>query len=409
MTVATLFGELVAFLLLAPGAFAQDSGVIGVNMTFPAGYGTPLYLAPSDVAGAVPVLNWNNYVADTAWPPTQGTNDLLDSTGANTGVGLSMSGVNNGWYNGGTITSASTPDAKLLNCIFVLRSGGSDTYTFNSLPAVGNYDVYVYLSGQDNADEVVVQCQNNGVSYYQTAPGQAITNNQVLAQGNNTTPGTYPNCNYVKFSGVAPAANAISFVVNNGPSPGDNGGVAGVQLVPSSPTFFAIAPQPQTTLVPLGQNATFTAGTVAVPAVATTYQWYEISGGVTNLIAGATTSSYTTNSPTASASYFVVVGNGSTTLTSSVAVLNLYNSAYTDGTWNTSSGSWNTPGNWVGNTTASGIGATASFVNGLGGIVTLDNAAGFTVGTSIFGVSGATTVQPAWTINSGSPAGFDDG
>ncbi len=98
-----------------------------------------------------------------------------------------------------------------------------------------------------------------------------------------------------------------------------NGGVAGLEIAPSSPTFFAIAPQPQSTLIALGQNATFTAGAVESPAVANTYQWYEISGGVTNLIAGATANSYTTNSPTVGAGYYVVVGNGSTSLTSSVA------------------------------------------------------------------------------------------
>jgi hypothetical protein len=44
------------------------------------------------------------------------------------------------------------------------------------------------------------------------------------------------------------------------------------------------------------------------------------------LIAGANTSSYTTNSPTVSAGYFVVVGNGSTSITSSVANLNIFTS-----------------------------------------------------------------------------------
>ena len=167
--------------------------------------------------------------------------------------------------------------------------------------------------------------------------------------------------------------------------------------------FSASTQQPQTVTIPAGQslNATFTVSANGNPAV-TSYQWYQISGGATNLIAGATTSSFTINSPTASGTnYFVVVGNGSTTVTSSVAGLNIYVS----GIWNTSGGSWNTPGNWVGNVTASGVNATAWFTNGLGGTVTLDNAAGFTVGTNIFGTNGATTAQTPWVINSGSPAG----
>jgi hypothetical protein len=166
--------------------------------------------------------------------------------------------------------------------------------------------------------------------------------------------------------------------------------------------FLVIGEQPQSVTIPAGQgfNATFNVSAAGNPAVAS-YQWYEVIGGATNLIAGATTTSFTTNNPTVSDDFYVVVGNGSTTVTSSVAAVNLY----ADGTWNTSGGSWNTPGNWVGNLTASGVDATASFTDGLGGTVTLDNAAGFTVGTNIFGINGASTVQPAWVINAGSPAG----
>ena len=59
----------------------------------------------------------------------------------------------------------------------------------------------------------------------------------------NTTSGTYPGCNYVVFGGVTPAtlgSNAISFVVAPSPTSGNNGGVAGVQLVPSGagPTYL---------------------------------------------------------------------------------------------------------------------------------------------------------------------------
>ena len=123
MRTATLFGVLVASLLPAPSAFAQSSGVIGVNFTFSTPYeGVALTLAASDVAGAVPVTNWNNYIANASWPATQGTNNLKDSTGANTGSGLSMSGVNNGWYNtASTVNSASTPNAKLLHDLLVVQ------------------------------------------------------------------------------------------------------------------------------------------------------------------------------------------------------------------------------------------------------------------------------------------------
>src|ERR1039458_7025625 len=94
---------------------------------------------------------------------------------------------------------------------------------------------------------------------------------------------------------------------------------------PLSSTFLAISQQPQTVTIPSGQglNATFTVSAVGNPAVSS-YQWYRISGGATNLIAGANTSSYTTNSPTVSVGYFVVVGNGSTSITSSVANLNIF-------------------------------------------------------------------------------------
>ena len=302
----------------------QQSNVISVNFTFTTSYdSTAVTLAPLDVAGAVPVTNWNNYVANSSWPSTQGMGNLQDSTGSNTGAGLTMSGVANGWYNtASTITSASTPNAKLLYNALILRSGNTDTYTFTNLPAVGKYDVYVYLSGQDTTDHVQVQCTNSGVTCYQTELGQAITNNQILAQGNNTTLGIYPNCNYVVFSGVTPSANSITLVV---PQSGStvNAGVAGVQLVPSGTTFLGFLQQPQPMTVPTGQNATFSVSVAGNPA-ATTYQWYQIIGGVTNLIAGANGSSYTAAAATTGAGYFVVVGNGGASVTSSVAVLSLY-------------------------------------------------------------------------------------
>jgi len=321
----------IGLLMVVPSGFGQVSDVIGVNMTFMTSYeSTAVTLAPPDVAGAVPVTNWNNYFAATSWPATQGTNNLEDSTGANTGAGMSIGGVKNGWRNisaNGVVTSASTPDTRLLYDSLTVTTGNSATnsYTFTNLPAVGNYDVYVYLSGQDTNDRVLVWCTNNGVGYYQTALGQTITNNQALQAGNNTTAGTYPNCNYVVFRGVAPAAKSIAFLMVNQTGAGTQAGVAGVQLVPSGSSFLGFLQQPQPVTVPAGQSAAFSVSVNGNPAVSS-YQWYEISGGATNLIAGANASSYTAIAAT-EAGFFVVVGNGSTTVTSSVAGLSIYTSA----------------------------------------------------------------------------------
>ena len=385
----------------------QSSDVIGVKMTFTTGYyGGALSLNPSDVAGAVPSMNWNNYIAQTSWPFIQGTNNLQNSAGANTGAGLYMGGVDNGWHNPGSITGTSTPNAKLLSDELESKAGIFNTYTFTNLPAIGNYDVYVYLGSENSGGaQDSIQCLNNGVTYYQLAPSTVnITNNQVLVQGANTSPAIYPVCSYVVFQGVTPSAsgNAISFVTAPSPLSGNNGGVAGVQIVPAGagPTYLNILNQPQPAYIVSGGNATFTVGAAGNPAVSA-YQWYQISGGTTNLLAGATVSSYTATDVTANGTgYFVVVGNGSLSVTSSVAPVNISVS----GIWNTSSGSWNTAGNWVGNAIANG-GGTAWFTNGQGGTITLDNTTGFTVGTNIFGIVGATSAQTPWIINSGSPAG----
>jgi hypothetical protein len=384
----------------------QVGDVIGVNMTFTTAYeSVALTLNPTDLAGAVPATNWNNYIANSSWPFSQGTNTLYNDAGANTGAGMTLAGVDNGYYNtASSITSASAPNAKLLHDVLVLRNGVTDTLTFTNLPAIGNYDVYVYLSGQDNNDQLSVQCLNNGVSYYQEALGTAITNNQVLLQGNNTTSGTYPICNYVVFSGVTPAAsgNAISFSLAPSPLSGNNGGVAGVELVPSGATFLGFIQQPQTVYIPSGQNATFYGSANGNPAVSS-YQWYSVGGGVTNLLTGATSSSYTTNAPTLNGtSYFVVAGNGSINVTSIVAALNITD----NGIWtNIGGGSWNASAPWLSGAIASGVGAKAWFTNDQGGTITLDNAAGWTVGTNIFGTNGNVSAQTPWIINSGSPAG----
>ena len=73
-------------------------------------------------------------------------------------------------------------------------------------------------------------------------------------------------------------------------------------------------------------------------------------------------------------------------------------------TWlNISGGSWNVPGNW--NSLPNAIDAIADFSTldiAANATITLDNSAGFTVGSMLFGDA---TPSNDWTVNAGTPAG----
>ena len=81
-----------------------------------------------------------------------------------------------------------------------------------------------------------------------------------------------------------------------------------------------ITNQPASVRVMTNTTATFTVGADGFPAPV--YQWYQISGGVTNLLLDATNTSYTTAAVLDSntgTGYYVVVSNTVSTVTSSVA------------------------------------------------------------------------------------------
>ena len=121
---------------------------------------------------------------------------------------------------------------------------------------------------------------------------------------------------------------------------------------------------------------------------------------MTNLIVGANTSTYTTNSPAVNDSYFVVIGIGSTNVTSSVAALNIFTSGIVSTWTNVLGGSWAAGANWDGGTIASGSGNTADFstlILGGSWVATLDGAR--TIGNLIFGDQGNTY---NWTVGTGS-------
>jgi beta-galactosidase len=108
----------------------------------------------------------------------------------------------------------------------------------------------------------------------------------------------------------------------------DSGGVSDPSVeasaTPTGLPFFTAEPASVTNSAPMyaGVPITFSAATSGVQPVS--YQWYEISGGATNAIPGATQAQYThlaQTGDTGSLGFFVVAGNGFGSVTSSVATL----------------------------------------------------------------------------------------
>jgi autotransporter-associated beta strand protein len=399
---------------------AQYANAIGAKFAFGTGYeGGALSPGPFDPAGVFLQTNWNSLVTVTAnnwanFPNGFIFSNLADSLHANSGAALQITGVANGWESG-TPASPPSPNYKLLrDCLELNRNGqtfwtGTNTYTFTNLPVPGSgtYDVYVYINSQDSGQELALQC--NGTTYYQ---GTLQNSDPVtFSQGNNTTSGTWPTCNYVLFSGVAPSSGTITVLALEQPTVANTGGdagVAGIQLIPTGTVqqnnFLAFSQQPAGQNVNNGSTATFNA--LAVGTGSITYQWYEITanGSATNTLA-STTTSYTT--PTLSLSdngesYFVVANNGSSSMTSSIVQLTVNQIT----AWAVDAGgSWGNSANWLNSIIASGSGTVALFTNAITANRTVTLDANYTIGTAQFGTNGATSTQPGWTINPGSPPG----
>ena len=145
--------KIVAFLtaLACFAATAQAQSVISLNFgadqTYSGGAGTAA-LAPTDTAGYLPSMNWNNLSG------TSGTaTGLLANDGSTTGVSVTWGGPGDTWNSGGTPT---TPDQNMLYGYDDAGSGGALKVTVSGLPAslTSDYALLVYTAGDEpgNAD-----------------------------------------------------------------------------------------------------------------------------------------------------------------------------------------------------------------------------------------------------------------
>src|SRR4051812_26272655 len=114
--------------------------------------GAAALLLPTDSAGVVPQLNWNNY--DNFVNGPSGTDVALnDETGAATPVTISWT-ANDSWNNDDAAPLATASgDDKLMNGEDKQQNAGtSAVYTFSNVPAspTGFYDLIVYTASNND-------------------------------------------------------------------------------------------------------------------------------------------------------------------------------------------------------------------------------------------------------------------
>ena len=148
----------------------------------------------------------------------------------------------------------------------------------------------------------------------------------VLLNGTPLAPGTY---SAATLSASYPGNFPATFPAVYGSTATSASGQITV-LVSSIPV--AITTQPMSIRAITNTMAAFSVSATGYPL---NYQWYEVSGGVTNAIADATSPTYTTapvQDSDSGTGYFVVVSNQNNTVTSSTAILTAGHLVLTAGT-----------------------------------------------------------------------------
>jgi len=146
--------------------------------------GNTASLATTDVAGVVPVDNWNNLGAPAGGQPFNYGMTYVDNSGANTTLTVAASSGNSDTWN-----TAGTPD----EIIFGDKANMSITssLTIASVP-YALYDLYIYVSGWGS--EVVDFDVNGGTV-------QTLTNT-FTPQFNGGDPDLVQNNTYVRFENL---------------------------------------------------------------------------------------------------------------------------------------------------------------------------------------------------------------
>lgn len=199
----------------------QASGA-AISVNYDIADGNTPSLATTDVAGAVPVDNWNNLQAPGVGQPFNYGMTYLDDSAATTGLTVSATSGNSDTWN-----TAGTPD----EIIFGDKANMSNTTTISlgSVPYL-TYDLYIYSS--EWSSEVVAFTIGGNT--------QTLTNTFTPQFNPGGDPDLVLNNTYVKFTGLSGDVDVNMTVTAGGLHLG------GFQIVdavpePSSAMLFGMA------------------------------------------------------------------------------------------------------------------------------------------------------------------------
>lgn len=183
----------------------------------------------TNVAGVVPVANWNN-----SWPANPTTN-LVDDTGAATTVDIAYQSFNT-WSVTGShpgVDGDGTYNRELLNGYLNSGPAGWNPPITHSSVAISQidyalYDIIVYFSADVAGREGSVT--DGATTYYFNTVGVAsVSGSSAILAGTVDTAGLYTtSANYAVFSGLSGASQTITVQMRDND---EWGGIAGFQLV----------------------------------------------------------------------------------------------------------------------------------------------------------------------------------
>lgn len=234
----------ICALALAAVPWVSQGQSVGINFAgrqWSIGGNTPMTLDPADSAGVFSQQNWNNVFLDAA---DSGGMAQLNIGSGNAGIVSDSSGaattLNFSYTQGGNATewavdqSTYTGNQQLLDGYWDIQSASGAVNLGNISYSL--YDVYVYISADNNGRTAGVDLNSSAQTYLLT-DAQGYDYSQPLIQATATSQGSATSGQYVLYQNVTGSSLQVDLF-----NYGQDVGVAGIQIVAvPEPTTIALS------------------------------------------------------------------------------------------------------------------------------------------------------------------------